>query len=318
MIRLARLLALASALVTANVAQVGAEVVYFEDFEDQAHDLALAGGSGHTIGGGISSQSYGVEADGDGYDLEMRLTLLSPASDEGGTGSYVWPGARVNVPAAANGDFSISAELTVDEAFAGGAERGLSVGLVARCSYQFDPTHCTGFDALNTVTRYYRLSYAIVGEDSYHDTGAALWTGDLRLYEYGGDGQVDATVAGIAMPLGSPFVMTIEGTMTPGGLALVGRMNDGVAEAVVEGFDSTPHTGPGFGVRTGGSVVGYAGADTTGVLDVDVDDLTIAPEPGAPALALAAVATTLAQRARMLRPSTRRRARAHRAARNRR
>ncbi|MEB2345724.1 MAG: hypothetical protein OZ948_13400 [Deltaproteobacteria bacterium] len=274
-------------------APAAAEVVYFEDFEDQAHDLALGGGAGHTIGGGVATQSYGVEPDGGGYDLEMRLDLLSLASDEGSGGSYVWPGARIDVPALSDDAFSISAELTIDEAFAGGADQSLSVGLVARCSYLFDPDHCAGLDS-NLLSLHYRLSYAIAGSGSFIGAGAPLEAGQLRLVERNGDGQVDVTVPGIAPPLGAPFEMRLEGTVVPGGLAIVGRMRNGASEAVVEGFDPTPLTGPGFGIRTGGSVEGLGGADVTGALDVDVDDVTIAPEPDSPAMALAALLALVA------------------------
>jgi hypothetical protein len=274
------------ALVAWSVCSAGAQTLVLEDFDDQVHALQTAGGAGHTIGGGVSAQSYGVEPDGGGYDLEMRLDLVSLASDEGSSGSYVWPGARLLVPELAAADFSISAELTVDEAVAEGNDRSLSVGLVARCSSVFNADSCPGFDA-NGVVRYYRVSYAIVGEGSFVDAGAALQTGELRLVERNGDGPVDVTAPGLAIPGGTPFVMALEGTATDDGLALVGRMIAGSSEAVVEAIDATPLEGPGFGVRTGGYVEGVGGSNASGSLDVDVDDLRIAPEPSPAASALA-------------------------------
>jgi hypothetical protein len=275
-------------LTTLAAAPTAAQEILFEDFDDQAHDFQLAGGSGRTVGGGVANQSYGVEPDPPGYDLEMRLDLVSLASDEGFGGSYVWPGARILVPEIADDDFSISAHLTIDEAIAGGSQRSLSIGLVARCSSIFSADSCPGFDA-NLVMRLYRLSYAIVGEGTFTDAGAALETGDLRLVERNGDGQVDVTVPGIAVPVGGSVVMTLEGTETEDGLQLVGRMSNGISEAVVEAIDPTPLTGPGFGVRTGGYVEGLGGSNVTGALDVDIDDVRIAPEPGAFASALASM-----------------------------
>jgi hypothetical protein len=285
-------------------ATASAQTFLLEDFDDQAHDLQTAGGSGHTIGGGVSSQSYGVEPDGGGFDLEMRLDLVSLASDEAGGGSYVWPGARALVPPLAEASFVVEAELTIDAAFAEGSNRSLSVGLVARCSYFFNADSCPGFDA-NAVMKYYRLSYALVGEGAFTDAGAALASGDLRLVEHGGDGQVDATVPGLAVATGVPFTMRLEGRVVGGSLALTGRMSDGVAEAVVDATDPTPLAGPGFGVRTGGFVRGFGGGNASGALDVDVDDLLVAPEPGAAASA-ALSTTTLWLRGRSLRAHRRR------------
>lgn len=147
-------------------APAAAQSTFFENFDDGAHDLALFGGAGHTIGGGVSNQSYLLEPDGGGFDLELRLDLVSLASDESSSvGSYVWPAARVLLPDLSDQDFEVSAKLTVDEAFAEGSNRTLSVGLVARCSYFFNADNCVSFDA-SSLSRYYRLSYAIVGEGS--------------------------------------------------------------------------------------------------------------------------------------------------------
>lgn len=172
----------------------------------------------------------------------------------------------------------------MDEAIAEGPNRSLSVGVVARCSYLYNSTNCASFDA-NLASRYYRLSWAIVGEGSFPDAGAPLATGMLRLVEHAGDGQVDATVAGLTVPPGTPFTLRLEGTVVGDTLALVGRMSNGVEEVTVQAVDPTPLVGPGFGVRTGGAVKGFGGADAIGALDVDVDDLRVAPEPSGAAVA---------------------------------
>lgn len=122
-------------------------------------------------------------------------------------------------------------------------------------------------------------------------------TGELRLYEHQGDGQVDATVSGIAVPIGAPFRMSLAGTVVGDSLALVGRMTDGFAVAEVEAVDPTPLVGPGFGVRTGGSVRGFGGSNAAGALDVDMDDLGVVPEPGALASAILACFALGARRA---------------------
>ena len=43
-----------------GAAAASAKTFVFEDFDDGAHDLALFGGTGHTIGGGVSTQSYPI------------------------------------------------------------------------------------------------------------------------------------------------------------------------------------------------------------------------------------------------------------------
>lgn len=256
-----------------------AQELFFEDFDDGAHDLALYGGAGHTVGGGVSNQSYTIESDGTGLALAMRLDLLSLASDESSSvGSYVWPAARVLIPSLADASFVVSAEFRVDEALAEGPNQGLSVGLAARCSYLYNADNCVSFDA-NLATRFYRLSFALAGEGSFTDRGAPLAALDLRLIEYGGDDQVDVTVPGIVVPVGTPFTMSLEGTREGDALALVGRMRSGANEAVVTATDPTPLVGPGFGARTGGSVKGFGGADAAGALEVQLDDLRVAPEP---------------------------------------
>jgi hypothetical protein len=270
----------------------------FEDFDDGSHDLTLYGGAGHTIGGGVSNQSYAVEPDGDGSDLEMRLDLVSLASDEtGSVGSYVWPAARTLVPELSDASFVVSAQFEVDEASAEGPNRSLSVGVVARCSYLFNADNCVSFDA-SIPNRYYRLSWAIAGEGSFTDAGAPLATGTLRLVEHQGDAQVDTTVSALSVPAGVPVTLRLEGTVVGDTLELVGRMSSGVASVEVEEIDPTPLVGPGFGVRTGGSVKGSGGSNSTGALDVDVDDLFVAPEPSAAASVLVALVSLLLRRGR--------------------
>jgi hypothetical protein len=51
-------------------------------------------------------------------------------------------------------------------------------------------------------------------------------------------------------------------------------------------------------VRTGGSVKGSGGSNSTGALDVDVDDLFVAPEPSAAASVLVALVSLLLRRGR--------------------
>lgn len=282
-------------------APAAAQTYLFEDFDDGSHDLALYGGAGHTIGGGVSSQSYAVEPDGGGSDFELRLDLLSLASDESSSvGSYVWPAARTLVPALSDASFVVSAQFEVDEASAQGPNRSLSVGVVARCSYLYNADNCVSFDA-SIPSRYYRLSWAIVGEGSFVDSGAPLVTGTLRLVEHEGDGQVDTTVSALSVPAGVPVTLRLEGTVVGDTLELVGRMSSGVASVEVQEVDPTPLVGPGFGVRTGGSVKGFGGSDATGALDVDVDDLLVAPEPSAAASMLVALVSLFTHRGRVSR-----------------
>jgi hypothetical protein len=272
-----------------GAAAASAQTFVFENFDDGAHDLALFGGAGHTIGGGVSTQSYPIEPDGAGSDLEMRLDLVSLASDEtSSVGSYVWPAVRALVPELADRSFRVSAEFEIDEAFAEGPNRSLSVGLVARCAYAFNADNCVSFDA-SAVNTFYRLSFAIVGEGNFTDSGAALETGELRLVEYRGDSQVDVTGPGLAVPAGEAFTMSLEGTVVGETLVLVGRMQSGASVVEVEGVDPTPLLGPGFGARTGGSVRGFGGANASGALDVDLDDLLVAPEVPALEAGLAAL-----------------------------
>jgi hypothetical protein len=278
-----------------------AQTYLFEDFDDGSHDLALYGGAGHTIGGGVSSQSYAVEPDGDGSDFELRLDLVSLASDESSSvGSYVWPAARALVPALSDASFVVSAQFEVDEANAQGPNRSLSLGVVARCSYLYNADNCVSFDA-TIPSRYYRLSWAIVGEGSFTDSGAPLATGTLRLVEHEGDAQVDATVSAVSVPAGVPVTLRLEGTVVGDTLELVGRMSNGVDSVEVHEVDPTPLVGPGFGVRTGGSVKGFGSSNATGALDVDVDDLLVAPEPGDAASALVALGLVFSRRFRVSR-----------------
>lgn len=164
-------------LLACRAVPAAAQTYFFEDFDDGSHDLALYGGAGHTVGGGVSSQNYAIEPDGDGSDFELRLDLVSLASDESSSvGSYVWPAARTLVPALSDASFVVSAQFEVDEANAQGPNRSLSLGVVARCSYLFNADNCVSFDA-SIPSRYYRLSWAIVGEGSFTDSGAPLATG---------------------------------------------------------------------------------------------------------------------------------------------
>ena len=297
--RLLMLVALAPAAARAQ------DVFLVENFDDGDYDpgvLVFGDASQNTIGTGSASADWTVEPDGPGFDLQSLLAVSSPASDEtGGTGSYVWAAKVATVPALAQGGFRLAVDVRVDAASADGVNRSVSVGIAARCRHIFgNPSSCDAFDAGH---RYYRFGYALAGAGDFDDPGAPAQTGELRLVEVQGDGQVDAAVDASAVAAGGAFTLSLEGTLLEGGaLRLVGRMSDGVAVARVEGIDPTPIEGPGFGIRSGASVQGAGGLASNGALDADFDDLLLTPEPDAVlAAACAWLALVLLRRARSAR-----------------
>jgi hypothetical protein len=303
--------ALSSLLMLVAVAPAPAtaqDVFLFEDFDDGNFDpnvLEFGDEAQRTIGGtpetsGSTSTEWTVEPDAPGFDLEALLAVSSPASDEtGGFGSYAWAAKIAEVPELAQSGFTLSVDIDVDAASADGANRSVSVGIAARCRYFFgDPPPCVAFSSVN---RYYRLSYALVGAGDFDDPGAPAQTGELRLVEVAGDGQVDAVVDAIGVAASGSFELILEGTPLAGGaLRLVGRIDNGVSELSVEGVDPTPIEGPGFGIRNGASVQGFGGARSNGTLDADFDDLLLVPEPaGAFAASCAGLALAQLRRARL-------------------
>jgi hypothetical protein len=92
--------------------------------------------------------------------------------------------------------------------------------------------------------------------------------------------------------MGTPFTMRLTGRVAGATLELVGEMTDGVSTAAVRGVDPTPLAGPGFGVRTGGFVRGFGGANANGALEVDVDDVLV-PEPDSAASGVVAMLCVL-------------------------
>jgi hypothetical protein len=297
--RLLLLVALAPAAARAQ------DVYFFENFDDGDYDpVALAFGDAfqNTIGTGSASGDWTVEPDGPGFDLQSLLAVSSPASDEtGGSGSYAWAAKIATVPALAQGGFWIAVDVRVDAASADGVNRSVSVGIAARCRHIYgDPSRCDAFDAGH---RYYRLSYALIGAGDFDDPGAPAQTGQLRLVEMHGDGQVDAVTDASSVAAGGTFTLSLEGTLLEGGaLRLVGRMSNGVEVSRVEGVDPTPLEGPGFGIRNGASVQGAGGLASNGGLDADFDDLLLTPEPdGALAASCACLALALLRGARSTR-----------------